>query len=343
MIREPISLFAGAEASMLADVAHLTPDPVGLGSLLVQMGYAPVAFASGLFAPGVSDPNYPNLPVLLFPSYTGAGLAMRKGELVGQHITRSATVAAGLAALRMTDRRPPLLFLVEPHAPPRSIKPNEVVSLEGGVVPRIWRRCFGSFDVLARITGQRPHPGLTNTAVNAIETSVPILQALLHLKADLQSRSTRWGHFADAPLQPRLTLSAAHGGSRGSVLPVVFDLLLTRRYDPVENMDEALEEIRAVMTAAAPRPLRIDLSVTQHDTPVPDPEMLHRSREERALAAGWGWPQTRFSTVSRLMPGAAVLGGLERPDHDAEAGDTVTTLNAMTALARTVHAFLLDS
>ena len=340
MISTPTNLLAGAEASMLADIAQLTPDPDGLGLLLAELGYQPTKFGTGLFAPGQNGLESTGQLALLFPSYVEAELTVRKRELVGRYITRSGAIAAGLAALRTLDRRPPLLFAVHPHAPPPSIRPDQVVSLESGVVPRIWRRCFGSFDVLARITGQRPHPGLTNTAVNAIESSIPILHALLRLKADLQARSMRRGHFADAPLQPRLTLSAAHGGSRGSVLPVVFDILLTRRYDPAENMDVALQEITAVMTAAAPGPLGVEISVTHHEAPLPDPELSGRSREERALATGWGWPQTRFSTVSRLMPGATVLGGLERPDHDLEAGDTFTTLDAIGALARTLQALL---
>ena len=336
-------LLVGSEASMLADLAHLTPEPTGLGMLLSQLGYSPRPFGNGLFAPGLQMPGGRPLPAILLPAYTGAALAVRKGALVGRNVARSGAAAALLAALRSMAQRPAILFLAEPHSAPLQIRADQIVSLEGGVVPRLWHRCFGSFDVLARITGQHAHPGLTNTAINAIELSVPIQQALLHLKADLQSRSLRWGHYADGPLQPRLTFSAAHGGSRGSVLPAVFDLLLTRRYDPAETMNEALDEIRLVIEAAAPRSLQIDLSVTQHDPALPDPAEADRSWEERALASGWGWPQTRFLTVSRLVPGAVVFGGLERPDQDRDADDAMTTLEAMNALARSIHALVQDA
>ena len=341
MIRESIGLFADDEAVMLADLAQLTPEPVALGSMLASLGYELFQFGSGLYAPG--EAPSPDSPVLLFPLYAKAGLAIRKRELVGRHISRSGTVAAGLAALRSVDKRPPLLFQTQRQDPPDGIRKEQIISLEGGVVPRTWRHCFGRFDVLVRISGQPSHPGLSNTAINAIEIAVPVLQSLVHLKADIQMRAAQHGLFSDAPLQPRLTISAAHGGSRGSVLPTIFDILVSRRYDPAEAVETALDEIRTVVFAAAPRAVRIDVAITEHKPPVPDPDAARRSREENALAAGWGWPQVPFRSPSGLIPGARVLGGLERPDHDPESEEASTTLDEMTALARTISALLLDS
>ena len=326
---------------MLADLAQLTPEPAALASMLASLGYVLHQFGSGFYAPGkISGPDS---PVLLFPLYTKAGIAIRKRELVGRHISRSGTVAAGLSALRSVDRRPPLLFLMQRQAPPDGIRDEQIISLEGGVVPRIWRQCFGRFDALVRISSQPAHPGLSNTAVNAIEIAVPVLQALIHLKADIQRRAAQIGPSSDAPLQPRLTISAAHGGSRGSVLPSLFDILVSRRYDPVESVETALDEIKAAVVAASARALRIEVGITEHEPPVADPDVARRSREERALAAGWGWPQVPFCSSSVLVPGAKVLGGLERPDHAPESEEASTTLDEMMALARTIRGLLLDS
>ena len=341
MIHEPIHLLADDEASMLADLAQLTPEPAALAALLSNLGYSPQTLEHGLYAPGL--PPGSQTPALLFPLYSRAGLAARKRDLVGRQISRSATIAAGLAALRSAGRRPPLLFLAERQAPPDGIRAEQIVSLEGGVVPRIWRHCFGSFDVLVRVTGQPPHPGLPNIAINAIESAVPILQALLHLKSDIQLRTFKGTLTSDAPLRPRVTISAAHGGSRGSMLPTVFDILVNRRYLPEERAEAALEEIGAVISDAAPRHVRVEVAMTQHDAPVSDPDAGSRSREQRALAAGWGWPQVSFCTTSTLMPGAIVLGGLERPECDPDSDVATTTLDEMSALARTLRALLLDS
>ena len=326
---------------MLADLAQLTPEPHALGALLEQLGYEPKNFGSGLYAPGLTGQDA--LPVILFPLYTRAGLAIRKQELVGRHVTRSGTIAAALATLRSLDRRPPLLFLLERQPLPTPLLPSQVVSLEGGVVPRIWRHCFGSFDALVRVTGQRSHPGLSNTGINAIEAGVPIVQALLHLKADLQLRPPYRGDSSDAPLQPRLTINAMHGGTRGSVLPTLFDVLVNRRYAPSEHADAALEEIRSIVAGAASRSIRTEVAITDHALPAPDPDAASRSREERALAAGWGWPQVPFCSSSTLVPGATVLGGLERPDSPEGSDATSTTLDEMAALARTLRALLTES
>ncbi len=339
MLRDAVGSFVDDDAVMLADLAQLTPDPTALESLLTTLGYRPQGFGTGLYAPGDTGERS---PVLLFPLHSRAGLAVRKRQLVGRQISRSSAIAAGLVALRSVEQRPPLLFLLESRPPPDGVAPERLVSLEGGVVPRIWRRCFGSFDALARIAGQPAHPGLPNTAINAIESAIPVMQALLHLKADLRLRTVHRGKSPDAPLQPRVTISAAHGGSRGSVLPVVFDILVNRRYDPAESFEASLAEMKSTISAALPRSLRLEVTVTAHDPPAPDPDAGHRSREERALAAGWGWPQVPFCSSSMLIPGATLLGGLERPDCDAEADDASTTLDEMTALARTIRALLLD-
>lgn len=339
MTRDMASVFAmGDEAVMLADLAQLTPEPAALPALLGQIGYHTEPLGTGLYAPALERDV--GLPALLFPLYANATLSVRKRQLVGRNVSRSATISAGLAALRSMDRRPALVFLSVGHEPPAGMLAEHLVSLEGGVVPRIWRHCFGSFDALARMTSKRSHPGLPNTATNAIESAIPVLQALLRLKADVQLRSNQRGEVPDAPLQPRLTISAAHGGSLGSVLPSVFDVLLNRRYDPDENVEAALDEIKAAIVSAANRNLRLDVEMTAHNPPAPDPDAASRSREERAIAAGWRWPQVPFYSESKLIPGARILGGLERPEDAPQSDTASTTLDEMMALARTIRALM---
>ena len=196
-MRELVGSASADEATILADLAHLTPEPVGLPALLEQIGYQPQSLGTGWFAAGS-----PDAPVLLFRLYEKAGLAVRRRQLVGRHIARTATIAGALAILRDQAVRPELLFLDAAQPLPNGVPGWRVISLEGGVVPRIWRNCFGSFDLLVRVTGRAPHPGQPNMAVNAIEGAVPVINALMHLKADLKQRARPRPLIAEAPLLP---------------------------------------------------------------------------------------------------------------------------------------------
>jgi succinyl-diaminopimelate desuccinylase len=332
-----IAAFVLDEAGMLADLVALTPEPTALPTMVTALGYTARELGTGIFAAGDTA-----LPTLLFPLYRRAGLSVLKRDLVGRQITRSGSIVAGLAALRDLALRPSLLFLYDEQPLPTGILEEHVVSLEGGVVPKIWRQCYGTFDALVRVVGHPSHPGLSNTGVNAVEAAVPLMQALLHLKTDVSLRSVQRGHGQDAPLQPRLTISALHGGSRGSVLPTVLDILVSRRYAPEEDPAAALEEISAVIGKSIPGSVRAEIAMTLHEPPVADPDEARRNRIERALASGWGWPQVPFLKSSKLVPGATILGGLEKPDRDDDTDAASTTLDDMAALARTIRALLLD-
>ena len=321
--------------AMLADVAHLTPTPARLPSLLARLGYQAEPIGTGCFAPG-STPGI----VLLFPFYQASKLSARQQRLVGSHVLRSAAIAAGLAALRAGPMRPSLLFLDGPLDLPPAIRRQDIVSMQGGVVPRIWRNCFGRLDLLVRFIGRLSHPGQPSSAINAVEEAVPAMQAIMRLKLDLSGRVLNRVQVADAPLRPRLTISAAHGGHFGAALPGIFDLVVSRRYDPIEDVDAAREEIEEAIRASLGAAVSVDFSVIAHQRPVPDPGTARRTREERALAAGWGWPQTPFSSSETMVPGCTLFGGLERPGVDADGDAASTTLDDMAGLSRSLRALL---
>ena len=322
-------------SAMLADMARLSPTPIALPSLLALLGYQAEPIGTGCFALG----SMPEI-VLLFPFYRESRLAVRQQRLVGNNVLRSAAIAAGLAALRSGPARPSLLFLEHPADLPPSIGRQNVVSLQGGVVPRIWRNCFGRLDMMARFVGRPPHPGQANAAINAIEVAIPAVQAIMRLKLELETRALNRVQVPDSPLRPRLTISAAHGGHSGLVLPSVFDLVISRRYDPAEDVAVAREEVEETVRASLGAKLAADFTVIDHQHPLPDPAAERRTREERALAAGWGWPQVPFCSSETLVPGCILFGGLERPGIDPDGDAASTTLDDMAGLSRSLRALL---
>ena len=323
---------------MLSDVAQITSEPAALDCLLTALGYRPQPAGAGLFARGAEA-----MPTLLFPLHAHAAVAIRQHRLVGRQVACSAAIAAGLAALRSVSSRPALLFAYDQSDVPQSVQPEQTISMQGGVVPRIWPNCFGRLDLLVRIGSRSGHRGQPGSAVNAIECGIPILQSLMRLKADLRERSFRRTQASDSPLQPRLTISAVHGGHSGAILPSLVDLVVSRRYDPAEDAQAALAEIDGACQSALQPGIRLEMSVIDNRQPVADPRAAQRSREEHALAAGWGWPQVRFCSAPPLLPGAVQFGGLETPDCDPDSDAASTTLDDMAAFARSIRALLSAS
>jgi succinyl-diaminopimelate desuccinylase len=325
------------EAVMLADMAQLAPDPAALESLLGGLGYDVRRLGGGWVArPRAARHS----ATLLFPLYRSAAFSLRRRQLVGRQIARCATVVAGLAVLRRVASRPTLLYLPAATTLPQDIRGEDVISLEGGVVPRVWDGCFGSFDVLVRLTARATHPGEPNVGVNVIEESLPILQALIRLKDTLVQRGSARPQSYDSPLLPRISICAAHGGFHGSVLPSMFDIIINRRYDPGEDHVVALAEIEDAVNAAASAKLGVDVSLSSHKVPVPDPETADRSPISSALANGWGWPQTPFRVEPGMVADSVLFGGLERPSADPDGDSATTSLDDMAALARSLCAFL---
>lgn len=326
-----------AEPDLLTELDALTPRPYRLAERLARLGYQPAIVDGGVFARGTSGS-----PVLMAPLHSDAAIIHRGDSLTGRHVGRAATVAAILTTIAGGAARPSLLFLEGPAPLPPGVTADRMFSLQGGVVPRLWRNCFGSVDMMIRVAGRAPHPGQPNMAVNAIEGAFPVLDALMRLKDDVPRRASRRPFVAEAPLLPRLSIVAAHGGLDGGLLPTLFDIVVNRRYDPAEDMDAVIAEIRTVATKAAPDGVRVGVSVTEHRQALPDPDLARRSAEDRALAEGWGWPQLPFCSDRALVPDAIPFGGLERPGEDPASLQASTTLPEVAALCRALRA-LLDS
>ena len=226
-------------------------------------------FGDGLYAAG--NISQRRLPLCSSSSCTTrSGLAVRKRELVGKHICRSATLAAGLCGSTLRGAAAAAL-VPDPAAtaPERYSGPSRSSASRGASFLAYGATASDGLTHWFALPGSNPILAFRTPQSTSLEAAVPVLQALLHLKADIQLRAAQHGVFSDAPLQPRLTISAAHGGSHGSALPALLDILVSRRYDPAESVHAALggDQIHR-SSAAASRSLRVDVSITEHESPV---------------------------------------------------------------------------
>lgn len=377
-----LALLAQDEAEALADLARLQAAVAEDGhGELVEAALAPLGFHARratvlgcpddvllLRRPGDAPPC-----TFLFhaglshagPLPTGAAPGVTRGVpgLPGQ-------LAACLAALRAAARGGLALaytpgLILAPDAASGDLWPGiralaeagevggELACFDGVAVPRVWPGCFGTLEALIRVRGRASHPGAPGQGLNAIEAGVPVLQALAALGRSVARRGVGLARCEpDAPLRARLTLAAVHGGQRGSSLATVFDVLVNRRYTPAELHEEVVAELGATVQAAlaASSPATgvpgVEVQVTHHAPPVPDPLDARRPRAEAALGFALGWPHEVLHLDAAQEPGwdarwtgsrpqAALLGGVGR----ATGGDADEPA-AVLAQARAILAYL---
>ncbi|WP_142502767.1 M20/M25/M40 family metallo-hydrolase [Klebsiella sp. 2680] len=235
---------------------------------------------------------------------------------------------------------------------------GHLLSFNGGAVPRIWSGCFGSIDLKVIITGRSAHSGDPVNGINAIETALPLMHALYKLKTEVEQRTSAMPappHYHGKPLTSRLTLAAAHGGSKGSTIPERFELLINRRYAPEEDFDDVWQELTCCVDSAMQGSDALDVTVQMigHLAPVSDPVGPHWPRWQAALSQGFGFKPEAFDAwgsstssdmgwVQQAGIQEILLGGLARPDNRIHAADEYTTLSDLIALSQSILAYLAD-
>lgn len=235
---------------------------------------------------------------------------------------------------------------------------GHIVNFNGSAEARIWAGCFGLFNLLVRVRGQAVHAGEGNrqgSGLNAIEGSLPLLNALAGLKAEVATRLSALPPPPGKPaLAAQLNIATLSGGTAGGQVPALLELTLNRRYMPEESFEDALAEIEdTVRQAIACVPgLTVETALTGHLAPTSDPSGPHWPRWQAAVGAGFGYaPEdfrrwgaascSDFGWVQRATGRPEVLlGGLGRPDRYIHAPGEYTTVSDIIALARAVLAYL---
>ena len=103
------------------------------------------------------------------------------------------------------------------------------------------------------VHGRSAHSGSSFLAVNAVERSIPIMEALMALKKVVQSRrshlpaSTALEAVGKKNLMPILNITMINGGIKENIVPDRCTLRGDRRVIPEESMDEAMAEIERAL------------------------------------------------------------------------------------------------
>jgi succinyl-diaminopimelate desuccinylase len=236
--------------------------------------------------------------------------------------------------------------------------PQHILNFNGSAEARVWAGCFGLFNLLVRIHGQAVHAGEGNrrgSGLNAIEGALPLLNALMALKAKVTTRTSDLPPPpGKPPLTAQLNLATIEGGTAGGQVPALLELTINRRYAPEERFEEALAEIEEVIRrcAAAVPGLTVETVLVGHLMPTADPTGPHWPRWQAAMGEGFGYAPDEFRRwgaascsdfgwVQRATGQSEVLlGGLGRPDRNIHSPGEYTTVPDIVALAQAVLAYL---
>ena len=114
----------------------------------------------------------------------------------------------------------------------------------------------------ATVHGRSAHSGSSFLGVNAVERSIPVMEALMALKKDVQSRrsavpsSSALEALGMKSLKPMLNITMIKGGVKENIVPDRCILRGDRRVIPEESMDGAMQELESVL-----KPLDVQLDL----------------------------------------------------------------------------------
>lgn len=236
---------------------------------------------------------------------------------------------------------------------------GHILNFNGSAAPRIWAGCFGVFNLLVRIKGHTVHAGegnRTGAGINAIESALPVMNALVALKPQIAARASALAPppHATGPLRPSLNISAANGGICGGQVPSQYEILVSRRYAPEESYEEARTEIENLIRVEAEKAgiPALDIDLVGHLIPTSDPDGPHWPRWQEALSLGFGYEPEDFAKWGAAscsdfgyvqqtgVMQEVLLGGLGRPESCIHSPEEHTTTQDIIALAQSILAYL---
>ncbi|MDP2871880.1 MAG: M20 family metallopeptidase [Bacillota bacterium] len=136
---------------------------------------------------------------------------------------------------------------------------GHVLCLEGSQEPEEFVAAAGMVDVHITAKGRSCHTGVNYLGVNAVEEMIPVLEEMMRLKADVESREpfvppgAAAGGSEPVAMRRSFTLAVLRGGEKSNVVPPECTLIINRRFTPDETREQAVQEIMDAVAAAKAR------------------------------------------------------------------------------------------
>ena len=231
------------------------------------------------------------------------------------------------------------------------VDPKEAIAMftpepTGGT---IWNACRGAISLWVRVKGLPIHSTLQHQGVNAFEKMIPLTEALLRLKSEVEARKTS---YAVAPGESRQSIlmlgGELRGGTNFNIVPGESAFTVDRRINPEENLRTEKEALESVFRTLREQGLDLETEVIQEGEPAgippdhPIAQTLAGSVEavtgrKPAFSMCPGLLEIRYylkNGVPAIAYGPGLMSQAHGPEEYVETGDLMTcsAVYALTAM-----------
>ncbi len=128
----------------------------------------------------------------------------------------------------------------------------------------VWNANRGAVTLKLTVQGKTAHVGRQHEGVNAFEHMLNVANALLELKREVETRTTRFSIQPEAARRSILMLGGqAESGVNFNVVPQVCSFTVDRRINPEENFAEEKQRLLAMIDRARAGGTQIEVEVLQ--------------------------------------------------------------------------------
>lgn len=132
----------------------------------------------------------------------------------------------------------------------------------------VWNANRGAITLKITVKGKTAHVGRQHEGVNAFERMLPVANALLELKREVETRTTRFSIQSEAARRSILMLGGqAESGVNFNVVPEACCFTVERRINPDENLAEEKQRLLDVIDRARAGGTQIEVEVLQEAAP----------------------------------------------------------------------------
>ncbi|MBC8247865.1 MAG: ArgE/DapE family deacylase, partial [Deltaproteobacteria bacterium] len=128
----------------------------------------------------------------------------------------------------------------------------------------VWNANRGAISLNITVNGKPAHVGLQHEGINAFEEMLPIANALLELKKEVEERITDYKVMPEAARHSILMMGGqSGGGSNFNLVPGEFSFTLDRRINPEEELETEKQKLVDVLETIRDEGIDLDYQIFQ--------------------------------------------------------------------------------